>query len=100
MESNQKKIEETGKARSAYCAKKYLKEIRGHRCEMCGIVRWQGKEASLVLDHINGHSENNNLNNLRLVCGNCDMQLPTYESKNKGNGRYYRRKRYKLGKSY
>jgi len=41
----------------------------------------------LVLDHIDGHFENNNEENLRLVCGNCDMQLSTYKSKNIGNGR-------------
>jgi len=40
------------------------------------------------------------LKNLRLVCGNCDMLLPTYKSKNKGNGRHNRRKRYAEGKSY
>lgn len=27
------------------------------------------------------------LDNLRLVCGNCDMQLPTYKSKNKNSDR-------------
>jgi len=54
----------------------------------------------LVLDHVDGNSENNKLENFRLVCGNCDMQLPTYKNKNKGNGRHYRMKRYKEGKSY
>jgi hypothetical protein len=52
------------------------------------------------MDHIDGNSENNHLSNLRLVCGNCDMLLPTYKSKNKGNGRAYRRERYANGKSY
>ena len=52
------------------------------------------------MDHIDGNSDNNILSNLRLVCGNCDMQLPTYKSKNKGNGRYYRRLRYKNKKSF
>ena len=33
------------------------------------------------------------------VCGNCNMQLPTFASKNRGNGRFYRRQRYAEGKS-
>jgi len=80
--------------------KRYLKETRGHRCEICKRTEWQGQEIPLILDHIDGHSEDNNLTNLRLVCGNCDAQLPTYKSKNKGNGRANRRKRYAEGKSY
>lgn len=80
--------------------KNYLIETRGHACEVCGITEWQDAPAPLVLDHVNGNSDDNSLANLRLVCGNCDMQLPTYKSKNKGNGRHYRRQRYAEGKSY
>ena len=80
--------------------KRYILEKRGHKCEVCGGTEWMGQKIPLILDHIDGHSENNDLNNLRLVCGNCDMQLPTYKSKNKGNGRAYRRKRYAEGKTY
>jgi hypothetical protein len=73
-------------------AKKYIVLKRGNKCEICGITKWRGKPAPLVLDHIDGKGNNWSLNNLRLVCGNCDMQLPTYKSKNKGNctrkGRY------------
>ena len=59
-----------------------------------------GKPIGLILDHIDGNSDNNSPNNLQLVCGNCDMQLPTYKGKNLGKGRYYRRIRYAEGKSY
>lgn len=54
----------------------------------------------LIVDHINGNPEDDRLENLRLVCGNCDMQLPTYKSRNLGNGRAWRRQRYAEGKSY
>jgi hypothetical protein len=80
--------------------KKYLLKIRLHQCQICGITEWQNKPVPLVMDHIDGNSENNKPDNLRLVCGNCDMQLPTYKSKNKGNGRAFRRQRYSEGKSY
>jgi|TARA_Y100000034_G_scaffold47095_1_gene57989 hypothetical protein len=85
---------------TAAIIKKYLLEINGCKCEICGGTEWQGNPMPLVLDHINGNSTDNNLSNLRLVCGNCDMQLPTYKSKNIGNGRHFRRKRYAEGKSY
>ncbi len=66
-------------------AKKYLILKRGHKCEICGNTEWMGKPIPLVLDHIDGKGNNWTLNNLRFVCGNCDMQLPTYKGKNKGN---------------
>lgn len=80
--------------------KKYIIEERGHQCSICNTIEWMGQKVPLVLDHVDGNSENNLLSNLRLVCGNCDMQLPTYKNKNKGNGRASRRKRYSEGKSY
>ena len=81
-------------------SKRYLKEVRGVRCEICGLEHWMDHEIPLVLDHKDGDSSNNAIENLRLVCGNCDMQLPTYKSRKKGNGRFARRLRYKEGKSY
>lgn len=74
--------------------KKYLVEKFGHKCSICGVVDWMNKPMPMILDHIDGHSTNNNITNLRLVCSNCDTQLPTYKSKNKGNGRKFRKKYY------
>ena len=67
--------------------KDYLIETRGHKCEICGNEEWMGQPIPLVLDHINGRASDDRLENLRLVCGNCDMQLPTYKSKNKNSDR-------------
>ena len=49
--------------------------------------------APLVVDHIDGDSTNHSVSNFRLVCGNCDTQLPTYKSKNKSK-RSWRKKYY------
>lgn len=88
--------------KSSTGCKKIIREVRGWKCEIdgCGISEWMGQEIGLILDHIDGHADNHTYNNLRLVCGNCDMQLPTYKSKNRGNGRHARRERYANGQSY
>jgi hypothetical protein len=79
----------------------HLLEEQGRRCALCGCpTTWQGQELRLVLDHVDGDSTNNRRENLRLVCPNCDSQLPTYKARNKGRGRAWRRQRYADGKSY
>lgn len=79
----------------------HIREEQGGRCAICGAVdTWNGKPLVLVLDHIDGDSTNNRRENLRLVCPNCDSQLPTYKSRNRGRGRFARRQRYAKGESY
>lgn len=87
-----KKSNETGMSPShPATAKTLIKKMRGNRCEICLGEKWMESPIPLVLDHINGNSEDWRLENLRLVCGNCDMMLPTYKSKNRGRGRKYQR---------
>lgn len=95
--------DQIGKAQAVltdHAGKRYLVERDGRRCSICGLPEWRGQSIPIVLDHVNGNSEDRTLGNLRLVCPNCDAQLPTYKGRNIGNGRYYRRKRYAEGKSY
>lgn len=80
--------------------RRWLFEKYGHKCSVCGTTEWMGKTVPLIADHIDGNSYNNQVSNLRLVCGNCDMQLPTYKGRNAGKGRHSRRQRYKEGKSF
>lgn len=81
-------------------AKRFLYEELGKKCSICGIDKWLDNELVLILDHIDGNSNNWNLDNLRLLCPNCDSQTPTYKGRNLGKGRHIRRQRYKEGKSY
>lgn len=71
--------------------KRLLIRINGHACSICGISEWCGLPVPLVADHIDGRASNNALGNLRLVCANCDRQLPTFGSRNKNSDRSIRR---------
>jgi hypothetical protein len=87
-------------SRRHYIRLHLLEEQRG-RCAICGCDGvWQGLPLAFVLDHVDGDATNNRRENLRLICPNCDSQLPTYKSRNRGRGRAWRKQRYADGKSY
>ena len=71
----------------------YLIHKNGHRCMMCGLSEWMNMPIPLVSDHIDGDTNNNELNNFRIICNNCDATLPTFKGKNRGNGRKDRYKK-------
>ena len=72
--------------------KRYLEEKHGHKCSICGLEEWTGKQIPLVVDHIDGDSTNHKVENFRLVCGNCNMLLPTFAGRNRKSGRTWRKK--------
>lgn len=74
-------------SKARFHAKRILIAKNGYVCQICKTVTWCGQPVPLVCDHINGDSSDNRLENFRLVCGNCNMQLPTFCSKNRGRGR-------------
>ena len=63
--------------------RKRLLHERNHTCEQCGIGNeYNGKPLSLELDHVDGNSNNNKVENLRILCPNCHSQTPTHRAKN------------------
>ncbi len=48
-------------------------------CEECGQGEiWREKRMSLILDHIDGINDNNEIENLRILCPNCNSTLETH----------------------
>lgn len=68
--------------------KRLLNEgILQNRCYMDGcpnpLLDWRGIRLNVVLDHINGIPNDNRIENLRVLCPNCNSQLKTHCGKNK-----------------
>jgi hypothetical protein len=61
----------------------YDENFKERKCEKCGQNEmWYGEHISLILDHINGVYNDNRLENLRILCPNCNATLSTHCGKN------------------
>src|SRR3954452_17854692 len=58
--------------------------LKRPECELCGQGEvWRGRRLSMVLDHINGVHDDHRLENLRILCPNCNATLDTHCGKHK-----------------
>lgn len=62
----------------------FKESLKSRECEECG---WAKKSEDgrlpLELDHINGDSSDNRLENLRILCPNCHSLKPTHRGRNR-----------------
>lgn len=62
------------------------RKVLEYRCSKCGLgPTWEGIVLTLQLDHTNGISNDNRLENLRFLCPNCHSQTDTYAGRNRPN---------------
>lgn len=87
---------------SSFLIKKALIIINGEKCMKCGWNERNEKtnKIPIELNHKDGNSENNSIENTELLCPNCHSLTPNYKALNKGKGRYKRKQRKAEGKSY
>ncbi len=80
----------------------YILRTREYVCVDCRLSEWRGQPIPLEVEHVDGNSDNNTEENLKLLCPNCHALTPTYKSRNRGNSarQKKRRLRYKEGKTY
>lgn len=82
--------------------RRHLINLHGAKCMKCGWCEVHPTTGTvpIELNHIDGNAENKISSNLELLCPNCHSLTPNYRNLNKGNGRHYRRERYRNGKSF
>lgn len=64
-----------------YVKKHFLKTVP-YECDECKISSWNNQKLTLELDHINGVSNDQRIENIRLLCPNCHSQTLTFRGRN------------------
>ncbi|MFL5845894.1 MAG: hypothetical protein ACJ762_14495 [Solirubrobacteraceae bacterium] len=74
--------------RSSLKRRLYATGLKSPECELCHQGElWRGSRMAMILDHINGDATDHRLENLRIVCPNCNATLETHCGRNKPRGR-------------
>lgn len=79
---------ENSRHSTGFIKKRILKErLLPYQCQICKVQdKWMEQKLILELDHINGNSKDNRLENLRFLCPNCHSQTFTFRGRNINKG--------------
>lgn len=70
-------VENSGAAQDSV-KKRYEKIESKDYCRICKLSKWLDEDIPLCLDHINGISNDNRIENLRWICFNCHAKTETF----------------------
>jgi len=59
-----------------------LINLRGRKCEKCGLTKWENFPIPLEVHHIDGDHLNNTLDNLQILCCNCHALTANFKGRN------------------
>lgn len=74
-------IKRNGFASDKRYLKKFIKEIKGWKCEICKCSEWNGEQAPLELHHINEDKFDNRIENGMMLCPNCHAIIHKHSKK-------------------
>jgi hypothetical protein len=91
-------VEKSSYSRTHLKERLYREGLKERKCEECGqSEEWRGKKISLILDHINGKWDDNRLENIRILCPNCNATLDTHCGKNRKKEENKSRRKIQIG---
>lgn len=74
----------TGQRQKSFLLRRALLESGvEYKCSSCNINIWKDRKLNLEIDHIDGNSTDNRIENLRFLCPNCHSQTHTFGFKGK-----------------